>query len=573
MASAPDIITYIGVPLAVLGVSPIIYTCARVMITIRNIRIALKDNALDAVIRGSIVSGVVEVELPRCSITPLTRDEAAYWEVNRFPSSLKGGSWTILHWNRLITGRQLYRLQYADELVEPQAEIDFEELLTFLLDRGAIPDKGLHTLRLGGLWSPIGTSLLLSPLSTESCLRVSLPDDGLLTLTLLWRKEWDQLEVDTLLPPSFMRLEAWENNATEPPESRPPQNGHTDIKRRDCENQDDNAPETKLTVRHMATKARSSMSIRFSIKPYHETFLISNPMYELDHRPHDVAPPCLPLVDLVKTPFPPLCIAMAHLKSFPLWTCHLPPHLISLSKKDIIPSGVLVMLGILAESDAPPWETKRDPFEDLNAFHTQSVAQSRARQAESMMPPAQAEQARRTREIQERDAFHNNFVQRMRRDAERAERRKLEALQSVKFSNGVVAERGALWLKENAKFGGCKGVIEVGERVLYLTMKESEDPQQEKPTSTSGKEEGNENMGNSSTVAFEVLDMLTRWEKWAERGGMNKEDLSEIKDHLDIFCRAAVLMGILRMAADKEESQVAVDIREVVRTWRRVRLG
>ena len=554
--------------------SPIIYTCARVLITIRSIRSALRDNALDAVIRGSIVSGVVEVELPRCSITPLTRDEAGYWEVNSFPSSLKGGSWTILYWNRLITGRQLYRLQYADELVEPQAEIDFEELLTLLLDRGAVVDiKGLHTLRLAGLWAPTGTSLLLSPLSTESCLRVSVPDDGLLTLTLFWRKEWDQLEVDTLLPPSFMRLEAWEGDVRVPPTSTSPQNGHTDVKQPDREDQDENITGSKPIIRQTTARAPISMSIRFSIKSYHDTFLISSPSYELDHRPYDNAPPSVPLADHGQTLFSPLCIAIAHLKSFPLWTCHLPPNLIALSKQDIIPSGVLIILGILPECDAPPWETKNDPLEDLNALHMQSMAQSRARQAESMMPPAQAEQARRTREIQERDAFHNNFVQRMRRDAERAERRKLEALQSVKFGNGVVAERGALWLKENAKFDGCKGVVEVGERILYLMMKESGDLQQAKPIPTSGEEEGTKSTEDQSTTSSRVLDMLTRWERWAERGGMNKEDLAEVREYLDIFCRAAVLMGTLRMAADKEESQVALDIREIVRTWRRVRLG
>ena len=555
-----------------MGVSPIIYTCARVLITIRNIRIALRDNALDAVIRGSIISGVVEVELPRCSITPLNRDEAAYWEVNNFPSSLKGGSWTILHWNRLITGRQLYRLQYADELLEPQADIEFEELLTFLLDRGAMPDiKGLHTLRLAGLWTPVGSSLLLSPLSTESCLRVSVPDDGLLTLTLLWRKEWDQFEVDTLLPPSFMRLEAWEGDVVEPVNSKCPQDVRIDVP--DRENQDQNTIEPNHTIHQPTAKAPDTKSVRFSIKPHYETFLISNLIYELNHHPHDIVPPSLPYADHMQTLFPPLCIAIAHLKSFPLWTCHLPPHLITLSKQDIIPSGVLVMLGILPESDAPPWETKRDPFEDLNAFHDQAFAQSRARQAESMLPPAQAEQARRTRETQERDAFHNNFVQRMRRDAERAEKRKLEALQSVKFGNRIVAERGAVWLRENADFGGCKGVIEVGERVMYLMMKESGDVQQAKTTSAGRKGEGTENTDDQSTVSSRILEMLARWEKWTGRGGMNKEDLTEVKEYVNIFSQVAVLMGILRMAADKEESQVAVDIREIVRTWRRVRLG
>ena len=561
-------------PLAVLGVSPIIYTCTRVLITVRNIRKALKANALDAVIRGSIVSGVVEVELPRCSITPLTRDQTAYWEVNNFPRLLKGGSWTILHWNRLVTGRQLYRLQYADELVEPQAEIEFEELLTFLLDRGAVPNiKGLHTLRLGGLWTPTGTSLLLSPYSTESCLRVSIPDDGLLTLTLLWKKEWDQLEVDTTLPPSFMRLEAWEDPTLGSTTSSPSQADHSDSKQPIGEKGDETMIRSISANLPHKLKSFKPTSVRFSIKPDHETFTISSPAYELNHRPQNIAPPSLTHSDPATPLFPALCIAVAHLKSFPLWTCHLPPRLITLSKQDTVPSGVLVMIGLLPESDAPPWETKNDPFEDLNALHNRSVAQSRARQAESMMPPAQAELARRTREIQERDALHNDFMQRLRRDAERAERRKLEAIQSVRYSNGVTAERGAKWLKENTDFGSCEGVTEVGERILYLIMKERGDLDREIAVEPNEKEAVNESTADQPTTSSRIFNMLARWEKWTERGGMNKEDLGEVKDCIEIFCRAAVLIGVLRMAADKEESQVAVDIKEVVRTWRRVRLG
>ena len=526
------------------------------------------------VIRGSIVSGIVEVELPRCSITPLTRYEAAYWEVNNYPSSLKGGSWTVLHWNRLVTGRQLYRLQYADELVEPQAEIDFEELLTFLLDRGAIPDvKGLHTLRLGGLWAPTGTSLLLSPHSTESCLRVSIPDDGFLTLTLHWKKEWDQLQVDDLLPPSSMRLEAWEDETKEPTGSLSSRSADCNLAHSDGKIVDENSTESIPANLHNTLDRSQPMSVRFSIKPDHETFMISNLVYELNHRPRDMPPPYLPRSDSATLFFPSLCIAVAHLRSFPLWTCHLPQQLVTLSKLDTIPSGVLVMLGLLPESHAPPWETKNDPFEDLNAFHNQSVNRARQRQAESMMPPAQAELARRTREVQERDAFHDNFVRRLKRDAERAERRMLEALQSVKFSNRVAAERGAKWLKENSEFGGCKGVIEVGERILYLMIKESENLQGETTDGTDKKNAVNESIAIQSTISSRVLDMLDRWSVFVARGGMNKEDLSQVKESTEVFCRAMVLMGLLRMAADKEVSQVAVDIREVVRTWQRVRVG
>jgi len=59
-------------------------------------------------------------------------------------------------------GRKLYRIQYEDELREPPAEIDFSELIHFLLDWGAIPDPmgWGKKLKSGGLWTPAGTILL-----------------------------------------------------------------------------------------------------------------------------------------------------------------------------------------------------------------------------------------------------------------------------------------------------------------------------------------------------------------------------------------------------------------------------
>jgi hypothetical protein len=46
-------------------------------------------------------------------------------------------------------------------LREPPAEIDFSDLVYFLLDWGAVPDEsGGGKLKSGGLWTPGGTVLL-----------------------------------------------------------------------------------------------------------------------------------------------------------------------------------------------------------------------------------------------------------------------------------------------------------------------------------------------------------------------------------------------------------------------------
>ncbi|PGH07416.1 hypothetical protein AJ80_08001 [Polytolypa hystricis UAMH7299] len=213
-ATASDIITYIGVPLAVLGVLPIIYTCLRALLTHRSIRKTLSQNHHlgTAITRSSMMSGVVEIEMPRCTITPLDREyDADYWNLNHQRSALKGGSWTTFHWNMLVTGKKLYRCQYKDELRVPQAEVELDELVAFLLDRGAVPDeKGWSLLRTSGLWTPTGTALLRPPRGAAfgAVLRVAVPNDsdGVLSLSMHWQKEWDR-RGPLCLPPFWMRLE------------------------------------------------------------------------------------------------------------------------------------------------------------------------------------------------------------------------------------------------------------------------------------------------------------------------------------------------------------------------------
>lgn len=123
---------------------------------------------------------------------------------------MKGGTYTLFHWRTLITGSKLYRVQYADELEIPQAEINFSALISFLLDRGAVPDaQGLRMLSVSGLWTPAGTTLLLSPNGTYSCLRVEVPSDsdGVLSLGLWWERDWDYRRGGRELWVGWMRVE------------------------------------------------------------------------------------------------------------------------------------------------------------------------------------------------------------------------------------------------------------------------------------------------------------------------------------------------------------------------------
>jgi hypothetical protein len=113
-ASVTDIVTYIGVPLAVLGVLPILYTSIRAFLMKLDIRGEFARNGLsNVIVRGSLVSLVVEIELPCYSIAPTSRSEEKYWRLNAKPSCLKGGSWSMFHWEMMEIGHYVYKVQEA----------------------------------------------------------------------------------------------------------------------------------------------------------------------------------------------------------------------------------------------------------------------------------------------------------------------------------------------------------------------------------------------------------------------------------------------------------------------------
>lgn len=190
MASGPDVITYIGVPLAVLGVLPIIYNTITTLATLAKVRRSLRHGRLTGITRGDVINNIIEVELPRYTITPLHRSEhKQYWQLCDHPSKIPGGSWTIFNWKANTIGLKTQRIDYSDQLRQPQAEIEFEELISFLLDLGAIPDpSGFRMLRGSGLWVPAGTPLLRSPDKHEKVLFIAPLDDsdGHLSLSVQW---------------------------------------------------------------------------------------------------------------------------------------------------------------------------------------------------------------------------------------------------------------------------------------------------------------------------------------------------------------------------------------------------
>lgn len=161
MASATDIITYIGVPLAVLGVAPIFYTFLSAFYTRVKVGRVLRRNSIVCPIRAKLMTGVVEIDLPVCHLDIPSRNEPAYWLPSTSSWTLDGASWSCYNFFLVITDRTTLRLQRSDKIVFPTAEIDFRLLLEYLLDRGYIPNQpGFHTLRMRRLQTSEGTIIM-----------------------------------------------------------------------------------------------------------------------------------------------------------------------------------------------------------------------------------------------------------------------------------------------------------------------------------------------------------------------------------------------------------------------------
>lgn len=160
MVSATDIITYIGVPLAVLGVMPIFYTLATSLYTRSKMRHTLHRNCIDAHVRTKLMTGAVDVDLPRYELKPLSRKCEEYW-LNPKQKTISDASWSCFQWSQHEICRFPTRLQRSDLIRLPEAKIEFRALIMFLQDRGAsLCLEGFRTLHEHRQHTPELTTLM-----------------------------------------------------------------------------------------------------------------------------------------------------------------------------------------------------------------------------------------------------------------------------------------------------------------------------------------------------------------------------------------------------------------------------
>ncbi|KIW00615.1 uncharacterized protein PV09_07812 [Verruconis gallopava] len=624
--SAVDIITYVGIPLAVLGVVPTLYTCFKSLITMRDVRKALLQNHVSAITRSSLLSGIVEVEMQRKSLCPLDRDDPSYFQLGWRASRLRGGSWTQLNWRELAIGVKSYRLQYHDELCQPQAEVEFEKLVAFLLDLGAIPDpQGWEDLRSSGLWTPAGTKLMVSAETGDAILYVTTSEDsdGILSLGLFWRADWAMRRVEDL-PPYWMRLTAPvdmdgigqglakdgeaddeghdgddddDDDDCYGRESRSRGDDKVEATRSDTDEtlREDNAhsqragthlsPEDAQRVSFRAphghkrtssrTTARSSVStisfqasktsaIRIRLGPSglseasYEDLLskkIKLPhLIQPSHHPHGLSsassssPSSSSPSSSASMWFASAATAFSSSDQGSLWAYTIPAGVVSLSVRDSVPGGVLVLLGLVAEDAVPAF---RAPHDAKLAEHEAWVAQQKRMQRQMEQLRMTPEERARAFHKQAQDEHYERIEAARRREVEAERRREQdlrEGLASPRVGVGVVAKACVSWLAREANVPEAAQLADVVGRILWEMVRDVR-------------------------FAEDLSRMLDAWKEWSEAGGMTRSHFEAVKSNMLCFAYAACVLCLIRDTAGSTAGSVVNDLQECLRMWRKVRLG
>ncbi|KAL8947271.1 MAG: hypothetical protein Q9222_006430 [Ikaeria aurantiellina] len=550
------------------------------------------------------MAGFVEVSLPRISITPLDRREDGYWTQALQPSMLKGGSWTMFNWNQLITSHAMQRVQHSSDLRVPQAEVDLEDLFEFMLDRGAVPDvKGIHMLRISGLWTPTGTSLMLSPDATQTALRISLPDDsdGVLSLALQWKAEWNNRD-HASLPPGWMRLQfppktpnrgkkisVVDEKVAEPESSDPslqdvnregtdaPRAASRDIeasaeaKLEQCVASEKRGHWNSSFNPPLYTPAPTSLRFHISAMQTHPYIQINSPRFEHNHTAMHAAP--LPLSTLTNPATPwlaPLSLILALASPHPTIYLSPPQFLYDLASASSMPCGVLVLAQLLSPNDTPEWETPEPPTQNVLEAHERFMSQQNAIARERHLPEAERQRAAQMRQHEQIQAMGMRAMKESRERVEREAKREREAIGSQRIQIETVAKAALGFLE------GEGDVMAVG------------DFDQEKFEVRAADQIAVEHLlvamykavvgldSDDNNWAFDVHAMLDRWRDWVDRGGLNREDLGAIMNNKKAFCWAAVAVGLIAKVSEKETANgggLLGDVRECMRVWKKIRLG
>ncbi|KAL5614445.1 hypothetical protein BROUX41_004550 [Berkeleyomyces rouxiae] len=575
--SASDVITYIGVPLAVLGVMPILYNTAVTLAVQSKIRQMLRRSKLEGVTRSDLFNRVIEIELPRYAIKPCDRlrDRDEYWETSRTPSIIPGGSWMTFNWRRRLIGSRTQRVAYTDQVRQPQAEIAFDDLASYLLDLGAAPEpQGWKMLRANGLWTPVGWDLMKGPNGQKALSIAPLDDsDGNLSLAVTWSSNWTTRN-QVSMPPYWVRLPA-------PVVPLP----EYEVKEKigdDAEGGEGSGQEYSDSSVTVSGKEESSETTKTG-EPHEENelgALVDSVQKQADanttrdiccHISYDGLIEAIPQASNANSFMLPEPLYIDHLKVQPtsldgawlasaltaygvsrstvLWNYKVPKEIIRLASLPSIPCGVLELLGIVDSSQTPDWQTPDGSQQQNLERHTrQSRDRMQAIAREAQLPPDQRMKAQMERMARERQDDFDYFVSKNKERQRFLEQRNREAFQSPKWAPGLVGEHLLVWLKAQRCVPADSTLKQAAGQALHRMILDG-------------------------AHAKRIFGMLEMWKVWADNAGMRHENYEALRDGTESFAWAAVLVAVISGAGEAVDGQLASDMQECLRMWKYVRLG
>jgi hypothetical protein len=587
-STASDVITYIGVPLAVLGVAPIFYNTVITLQNLAKVRRLLRKSRLAGITRGDVVNRVIECELARFQIAPLDRetDVKEYWNVYEHPSLVPGGSWTVFNWKMHAIGIRTQRIQYADQLRQPQAEILFEELLSYLLDLGAVPSAiGFSMLRTSGLWIPVGTPLLLSPDSNEPTLTIAPLDDsdGMLSLSVRWSRNWVirgnkslppywvQIEEPRCFPPDPWSASVEEQGSESPTEERPQfsQKGSENAETGDTllpgfENglpnytsvtsEDEvNVKRTPSVCTGAEAKAGDNSNPLTAVRCRITSDGVDMVISLRSHEQKEIDIRHLKVTSSGSTSagayIASLCTAMSARNHDILWSYQIQPDVLMFCRGPLMPCGLLVQLGIVPLEATPEWY--HSELDDMGAeqelVFRRLREMSMAADKERKMSPKERIIAQRERHQRQHQNFVDDQREKRRLETQRQEQRMLDALQSPLWKINLISQHALTWLKKQKVVKEEAEVEEVAKGILFRMI---QDP----------------------SFATEQTEMLNSWKDWLDGGGIQRAHYRILEDKKRTFALAALVLKSLADSASVDD-RLTSDVQEVLRVWRKVRLG
>jgi hypothetical protein len=232
-----------------------------------------------------------------------------------------------------------------------------------------------------------------------------------------------------------------------------------------------------------------------------------------------------------------------------LWNYKIPSEILAFAKKDSIPCGILVLLDVVEESATPEWATQYDDEAEAREAQMRKLQeQSRAMMKESQLPPDQKAAAFNERRLKAHDDWMESLKATRRRDAQRAETRMVEAIQSPKWDNKLVAQHNLAWLKKKGHVEESRDLKRVVEVLLWR-------------------------MVNDPKLAADLATVLDSWKAFVDNGGIRRIDFQILKENQVAFANASLLVAIIEESVSAAHGSLAMDLQECIRVWKKVRLG